>query len=220
MYPNAETQPGMLMLRVDGECRRLAARMVAAPAAAGRCIALTTHSTLPHPSSESNHMPCCPWPPPLLPCAAAIWFANVQGVADFIREKVAISKKRREEMGDHMRFVIIDLSPVTDIDSSAMHFLGGWVGGGWVDAWVDAWAGECLCVCGKRRQASVQMTTLLSLLSTAKPLTTLTHPPPLLLCLLPCLLPADDFIDELAADGIELVLANPPQQVRAGGRLD
>ncbi|KAL4428322.1 hypothetical protein ABPG75_002411 [Micractinium tetrahymenae] len=94
MYPNAEVQPGMLMLRID----------------------------------------------------APIFFANIESIKQFVREKVAFSKKRREEMGDHIRFVVIDMSPVTDIDSSAMHFL-------------------------------------------------------------------DDFIDELATDGIELVLANPSQQV-------
>ena len=71
----------------------------------------------------------------------------MQGVADFIREKVAISKKRREEVGDHMRFVIVDLSPVTDIDSSAMHFLGGWTGwvggwGGWMADWLGRVGGE------------------------------------------------------------------------------
>ena len=32
--------------------------------------------------------------------------------------------------GDHIRFVVIDMSPVTDIDSSAMHFLGARVTGG------------------------------------------------------------------------------------------
>lgn len=94
MYPNAELQPGMLLMRVD----------------------------------------------------APILFFNANSVKEFIREKVIASKKRREQMGDHIRFVVIDMSPVTDIDSSAMHFL-------------------------------------------------------------------DDFIDELAGDGIELVLANPSQQV-------
>ncbi|PRW44455.1 sulfate transporter isoform B [Chlorella sorokiniana] len=94
MYPNAELQQGMLMLRVDA-----------------------------------------PW-----------YFANSSSIGDYIREKVAINRSRAEEVGDHIRFVIIDLSPVTDIDSSAMHFL-------------------------------------------------------------------DDFIDELASDGVELVLANPIQQL-------
>lgn len=94
MYPAAELQPGMLLLRID----------------------------------------------------APIFFANIEAVKEFVREKVLISKKRREEMGDHIRFVVIDMSPVTDIDSSAMHFL-------------------------------------------------------------------DDFLDELATDGIELVIANPSQQV-------
>lgn len=36
-------------------------------------------------------------------------------------------------------------------------------------------------------------------------------------CLIHSSLPAaDDFVDELAADGIELILANPSQQVRCG----
>jgi anti-anti-sigma regulatory factor len=58
-------------------------------------------------------------------CAAPILFFNANSVKEFIREKVIASKKRREQMGDHIRFVVIDMSPVTDIDSSAMHFLGG-----------------------------------------------------------------------------------------------
>lgn len=93
MYPNAELQSGMLMMRVD----------------------------------------------------APMIFCNIESIKEFVRDKVIASRRRREEMGDHIRFVVIDMSPVTDIDSSAMHFL-------------------------------------------------------------------DDFIDELAQDGIELVLANPSQQ--------
>lgn len=58
-------------------------------------------------------------PSPALPSPA-----DSPQVKEFILEKVAASKRRREEAGDRIRFVIMDMSPVTDIDSSAMHVLG------------------------------------------------------------------------------------------------
>ena len=59
----------------------------------------------------------------LLRIDAPIYFANVEGVKEFVRERVIASKKSRAERGDCIRFVIIDFSPVTDIDSTACHFI-------------------------------------------------------------------------------------------------
>ena len=59
----------------------------------------------------------------LLRIDAPIYFANVEGVKEFVRERVIASKKSRAERGDFIRFVIIDFSPVTDIDSTACHFI-------------------------------------------------------------------------------------------------
>lgn len=164
MYPLAETQPGMLMLRVDAPWVSLPwlagqgcpyPRLLRCPSSQPRRPAAASLPQLP----AHTRAPLVPPTPP-----TPQYFANSNAICDFIREKVAVSKKRVESAGEHIRwagaagrrgsraatragrlptlalcvpprthplthpplthrFVIIDLSPVTDIDSSAMHFL-------------------------------------------------------------------------------------------------
>ena len=250
MYPNAELQSGMLMMRVDGEpgsrdvpcpsctlmrsanvaCTLLAcywlppdapscllrpscpaAPMIfcnieasASSAAAGIHTRQPSAPRRPRPAAAS---PCAALALPRLPspCHACLLRPHPpppQSIKEFVRDKVIASRRRREEMGDHIRFVVIDMSPVTDIDSSAMHFLGGWVAGaGCVVGWGVVGCRGCAGGRGGGLQGVAHPVA-------ARPMA---HPVP---AHLPCPSAADDFIDELAQDGIELVLANPSQQVR------
>ncbi|PRW56212.1 sulfate transporter [Chlorella sorokiniana] len=52
-----------------------------------------------------------------------IWFANVEGVKEFVRTNIARQAKAAAESGDRVRAVVLDLSPVTDIDATGIHFL-------------------------------------------------------------------------------------------------
>lgn len=102
------------------------------------------------------------------------------------------------------RFVIIDLSPVTDIDSSAMHFLGGCTYSFCLHAQL------ALCLVGPLPHACPSHLRCQLVAPARKACSTM-------LLRFGMLQTADDFIDELASDGVELVLANPIQQVRRMG---
>ncbi|KAI7843852.1 hypothetical protein COHA_002403 [Chlorella ohadii] len=52
-----------------------------------------------------------------------IWFANVESVKEFVRTNIARQSKAAAEGGDRVRAVVLDLSPVTDIDATGIHFL-------------------------------------------------------------------------------------------------
>lgn len=56
---------------------------------------------------------------------APLFFANIEGVSDHIREKLArIRRQNADATKPDIKFVIIDMSPVTDLDATALHFLG------------------------------------------------------------------------------------------------
>ena len=52
---------------------------------------------------------------------APIFFANIEGITDFLMEKLTKSKAAHEKVGDEVRYVIIDLSPSPDIDVAGLH---------------------------------------------------------------------------------------------------
>ena len=52
---------------------------------------------------------------------APIFFANIEGIKDFLMDKLARAKKRHEKMNDKVGYVIIDLSPSPDIDVAGLH---------------------------------------------------------------------------------------------------
>ena len=55
---------------------------------------------------------------------APLFFANVAPVADALRKYEA--RASEAVGGQPVRWVIVDLSPVTDLDATAVHWLGGW----------------------------------------------------------------------------------------------
>lgn len=52
---------------------------------------------------------------------APIYFANIEGIKDFLFDKLRRSKAAHEIVGDKVRYVIIDLSPSPDIDVAGLH---------------------------------------------------------------------------------------------------
>ena len=54
---------------------------------------------------------------------APIFFANIEGIKDYLIDKLARAKKRHEEMNDQVSYVIIDMSPSPDIDVAGLHML-------------------------------------------------------------------------------------------------
>lgn len=61
---------------------------------------------------------------------APIYFANIHGISDYIRDKLARIRRHNASTNadkQPIRFVIIDMSPVTDIDATALHFLTDFV---------------------------------------------------------------------------------------------
>ncbi len=52
---------------------------------------------------------------------APIFFANIEGIKDYLIDKLARAKKRHEKMNDQVRYVIIDMSPSPDIDVAGLH---------------------------------------------------------------------------------------------------
>ncbi|KAI7843851.1 hypothetical protein COHA_002402 [Chlorella ohadii] len=52
-----------------------------------------------------------------------IWFANVESVKEFVRTSITRQSKAAAEGGDRVRAVVLDLSPVTDVDATGIHFL-------------------------------------------------------------------------------------------------
>ncbi|KAL4457420.1 hypothetical protein ABPG75_012285 [Micractinium tetrahymenae] len=71
MYPEAEPQPGVLLLRVD----------------------------------------------------AQLYFANIEGVRDYVTQAIEQRRSAGDKSGDPVRVVVLDLAPVTDIDATGIHFL-------------------------------------------------------------------------------------------------
>ena len=59
----------------------------------------------------------------LLRIDAALYFANVNPVRDALHKYEQRAIRESERRGVPIRFIAIDLSPVTDIDASAVHFL-------------------------------------------------------------------------------------------------
>ncbi|KAL4548022.1 hypothetical protein Ndes2526B_g07232 [Nannochloris sp. 'desiccata'] len=54
---------------------------------------------------------------------ASIFFANVEGIRDYLTDKLQTGKDEHERAGDPVHFVIIDLSPSPDIDIAGVHLL-------------------------------------------------------------------------------------------------
>lgn len=54
---------------------------------------------------------------------APIFFANVEGIQDFLQEQLEKGKEEQLRRGAPVRFVIIDLSPSPDIDIAGVHLL-------------------------------------------------------------------------------------------------
>ena len=52
---------------------------------------------------------------------APIFFANIEGIKDYLIDKLARAKKRHEKMNDKVGYVIIDMSPSPDIDVAGLH---------------------------------------------------------------------------------------------------
>mmetsp|Transcript_14528 Transcript_14528/g.41370 ORF Transcript_14528/g.41370 Transcript_14528/m.41370 type:complete len:699 (+) Transcript_14528:1100-3196(+) len=52
---------------------------------------------------------------------APIFFANIEGIKDYLIDKLARAKKRHEKMNDQVSYVIIDMSPSPDIDVAGLH---------------------------------------------------------------------------------------------------
>ena len=59
----------------------------------------------------------------LLRIDAPIFFANVEAIKDFVRSRVARSKRQSGTYVSYIQFVIFDMSPVTDVDATGIHFL-------------------------------------------------------------------------------------------------
>jgi MFS superfamily sulfate permease-like transporter len=59
----------------------------------------------------------------LLRIDAPLYFANVNPVRDALHKYEQRALEQAERRGAPIRFIAIDLSPVTDIDASAVHFL-------------------------------------------------------------------------------------------------
>ena len=59
----------------------------------------------------------------LLRIDAPLYFANVSPVRDSLARHEAKALAEANAEGQQIQFVIIDLSPVIDIDASAVHFL-------------------------------------------------------------------------------------------------
>lgn len=53
---------------------------------------------------------------------APIYFANVEGIKDFLLDKLEKGQQEHQQLGDPVRFVIIDLSPSPNIDIAGVHF--------------------------------------------------------------------------------------------------
>eukprot|EP00890_Picochlorum_soloecismus_P004167 jgi/Picsp_1/4751/NSC_02119-R1_sulfate transporter len=62
-------------------------------------------------------------PPGMILCRidAPIFFANIEGIKDFLFAKLQRNKAEHERIGDKVRYVIIDLSPSPDIDVAGLH---------------------------------------------------------------------------------------------------
>jgi sulfate transporter 4 len=62
-------------------------------------------------------------PPGMILCRidAPIFFANIEGIKDFLFAKLQRNKAEHERVGDKVRYVIIDLSPSPDIDVAGLH---------------------------------------------------------------------------------------------------
>lgn len=58
---------------------------------------------------------------------APIYFANVTPLRDALLKYELRLEKALEARGKRLEFIIMDLSPVTDIDASAVHFLQDWI---------------------------------------------------------------------------------------------
>lgn len=52
---------------------------------------------------------------------APIFFANIEGIKDYLIDKLARAKKRHGKMNDQVSYVIIDMSPSPDIDVAGLH---------------------------------------------------------------------------------------------------
>ena len=52
---------------------------------------------------------------------APIFFANVEGIKDYLLDKLEQDKDVHKRAGDVIQYVIIDLSPSPDIDVAAIH---------------------------------------------------------------------------------------------------
>ena len=53
---------------------------------------------------------------------APIFFANIEGIRDFLLDKLQKGKAEHERVGDPVKYVILDLSPSPDIDVAGLHF--------------------------------------------------------------------------------------------------
>lgn len=52
---------------------------------------------------------------------APIFFANIEGIKDFLFDKLQKGKAEHNKVGDPVKYVIIDLSPSPDIDVAGLH---------------------------------------------------------------------------------------------------
>ena len=58
----------------------------------------------------------------LLRIDAPLYFANVNPVKDALAKYERRAQEAAEKQGQTLHFIIIDLSPVYDVDASAIHF--------------------------------------------------------------------------------------------------
>ena len=221
-YPEVESERGLLVLRIDspiwfanveaGAWRRAAVLSRGGLQAAARpllqqrhaaCLQLHAERASPHPHA---HMHPRIW-------TSLLATPRPGAVKEFIRSNVDKRRALGDKSGDPVRVVVLDLSPVTDIDATGIHFLGARRAVG--------------CCCGaapgcraarRRRPAAARCR------PRPRPCS---QPPPMprrpLLTDRLCLKqyyhvhspppPAEDFIDELRDDGIQLTLGNPAKQV-------
>jgi sulfate transporter 4 len=63
----------------------------------------------------------CPPGMVLLRIDAPIFFANVEGIKDYLLEQLRLARAQQAAQGHPVRFVIIDLSPSPDVDVSGLH---------------------------------------------------------------------------------------------------
>ena len=59
----------------------------------------------------------------LLRIDASIFFANVEGIRDYLADKLQTDKAEHERAGDPVHYVIMDLSPSPDIDIAGVHLI-------------------------------------------------------------------------------------------------